>query len=93
MLLSGDRGQMGLQLSILLEGYEEFHEFNRRELRLIEPLRALRYIHYSAWLAERWDDPAFPLAFPWFNTVKYWEEHLMLLREQVERLAEPPLHV
>jgi Ser/Thr protein kinase RdoA (MazF antagonist) len=93
MLLSGDRTQMGIQLSILLEGYEEFHDFNRRELRLVEALRALRYIHYSAWLAERWDDPAFPMAFPWFNTPKYWEEHLVLLSEQIWRLDEEPLKV
>lgn len=91
MLLSGERAQMALQLSDLLEGYEEFNDFDRRELRLIEPLRALRLVHYTAWLAERWSDPAFPRAFPWFNTPKYWEEYLGTLREQLERLAEPPL--
>jgi Ser/Thr protein kinase RdoA (MazF antagonist) len=91
MLLSGDRPQMTLQLSDLLEGYEEFNDFDRRELRLIEPLRALRLVHYTAWLAQRWDDPAFPRAFPWFNTPKYWEEHVLTLREQCERLTAPPL--
>lgn len=93
MLLSGDRPQMTVQLSDLLEGYEEFHEFDRRELRLIEPLRTLRMIHYSAWLARRWNDPAFPRNFPWFNTRKYWEEQVVFLREQAERLEEPALQL
>ncbi|MFA7097452.1 MAG: serine/threonine protein kinase [Gammaproteobacteria bacterium] len=93
MLLSGDRTQMTIQLSDLLEGYEEFHEFDRRELRLIEPLRTLRMIHYSAWLARRWHDPAFPLNFPWFNTEKYWEEQVVFLREQAARLEEPVLQL
>lgn len=89
MLLSGDRMQMAAQLSELLEGYDEFRDFDRRELRLIEPLRTLRMIHYSAWLARRWHDPAFPLNFPWFNTEKYWEEQVVFLREQAMRLEEP----
>lgn len=91
MLLSGERPQMTAQLADVLEGYEEFHDFDRRELRLVEALRALRVVHYTAWLAARWDDPAFPRAFPWFNTPKYWEEHIRTLREQIERLAQPPL--
>ncbi|MDH5786122.1 MAG: serine/threonine protein kinase [Chromatiales bacterium] len=91
MLLSGDVGQMNSQLSELLEGYEEFCDFNRRELTLIEPLRALRLLYYAAWLARRWDDPAFHQAFPWFNTVKYWEEQVLTLREQQLRLELPPL--
>lgn len=91
MLLSGDRAQMSLQLDEILAGYEEFFDFDRRELALIEPLRTLRLLYYAAWLARRWDDPAFPMAFPWFNTVKYWEEQVLTLREQQLRLAEPPL--
>jgi Ser/Thr protein kinase RdoA (MazF antagonist) len=78
-------------LGALLDGYEEFAEFDRRELRLLEALRALRLIHYTAWLAERWDDPAFPQAFPWFNSPKYWEEHLLTLREQRLRMEQPAL--
>jgi len=91
MLLSGEPGDMLKQLSEILEGYEEFFEFDRRQLALIEPLRTLRLLHYSAWLARRWQDPAFPMAFPWFNTVKYWEEQVLTLREQQQRLAAPPL--
>jgi len=91
MLLSGERHEMIAQLSELLEGYDEFYEFNPRELQLIEPLRTLRMIQYAAWLARRWDDPAFPAAFPWFNTEQYWEEHILSLREQAMRLEQPPL--
>lgn len=91
MLLSGDRQEQLLQLDELLAGYEEFRDFDRRELRLIEALRTLRIMHYAAWLARRWDDPAFPRAFPWFNTPRYWEEHILTLREQLQRLDEPPL--
>ncbi|HEY0721163.1 MAG TPA: serine/threonine protein kinase [Gammaproteobacteria bacterium] len=91
MLLSGDRHEQLLQLDELLAGYEEFRDFDRRELRLIEALRTLRLMHYAAWLARRWDDPAFPMAFPWFNTPRYWEEHVLVLREQLQRLAEAPL--
>lgn len=91
MMLSGDRQQMSLQLDEILAGYEEFHDFDRRQLALIEPLRTLRLIHYAAWLARRRDDPAFALAFPWFGTVKYWEEQVLTLREQLLRLGEPPL--
>ncbi|MGF1644262.1 MAG: serine/threonine protein kinase [Thiotrichales bacterium] len=91
LLLSGDREQVALQLGEILAGYEEFHDFDRRALTLIEPLRTLRLLHYAAWLARRWTDPAFPLAFPWFNTVRYWEDHIVTLREQRQRLSEPPL--
>jgi Ser/Thr protein kinase RdoA (MazF antagonist) len=93
MLLSGDRAQRLGQLDEILAGYEEFFDFDRRQLALIEPLRTLRLLHYAAWLARRWDDPAFPQAFPWFNTVKYWEEQLLTLREQQFQLEEPPLHL
>ncbi|BAZ95331.1 serine/threonine protein kinase [Thiohalobacter thiocyanaticus] len=93
MLLSGERSEMALALSELIEGYELFREFNRRELALIEPLRTLRMIHYAAWLARRWDDPAFHQAFPWFNTDRYWEEHILGLREQAAAMNEPPLTI
>ncbi len=93
MLLSGTPSQMCLQLEEVLAGYEEFFDFDRRELALIEPLRTLRLLHYAAWLARRWNDPAFIMAFPWFNTVKYWEEQVLILREQQQRLSEPPLQL
>jgi Ser/Thr protein kinase RdoA (MazF antagonist) len=91
MLLSGERADMVRQLSDLLAGYEDFFDFNPRELHLIEALRTLRLIHYSAWLARRWDDPAFPVAFPWFNTQRYWQDRILELREQVALMDEPPL--
>lgn len=93
MLLSGDRAAMTRQLSDVLAGYEDFCEFDHRELHLIEALRTLRLIHYSAWLARRWDDPAFPTAFPWFNTTHYWQDRILELREQVALMEEPPLSV
>jgi Ser/Thr protein kinase RdoA (MazF antagonist) len=91
MLLSGDRAAMGRQLHHVLAGYEEFAEFERRELYLLEPLRTLRLIHYSAWIARRWDDPAFPAAFPWFNTQRYWQDRILELREQIALMEEEPL--
>jgi Ser/Thr protein kinase RdoA (MazF antagonist) len=91
MLLSGERADMVRQLSDLLAGYEDFCEFDPRELHLIEALRTLRLIHYSGWLARRWDDPAFPAAFPWFNTQRYWQDRILELREQVALMTEPPL--
>ncbi|MCA1799438.1 MAG: serine/threonine protein kinase [Xanthomonadaceae bacterium] len=91
MLLSGDRRDMTLQLAEVLDGYEEFHDFNRRELHLVEALRAMRMIHHSAWLAQRWEDPAFPAAFPWFGGQRYWEEQVLALREQLALLDEPAL--
>lgn len=91
MLLSGERADMVRQMSDLLAGYEDFVEFNPRELYLIEALRTLRLLHYSAWLAMRWDDPAFPAAFPWFNTQRYWQDRILELREQVALMDEPPL--
>jgi len=91
MLLSGSRDDMQRQLASILEGYEMFRMFDPTELALIEALRALRILHYSAWLARRWDDSAFPLAFPWFNTPRYWEDQLYTLREQQERLEQPVL--
>jgi len=91
MLLSGDRASMNQQLHDVLAGYEEFADFDRRELRLLEALRTLRLIHYSAWIARRWDDAAFPAAFPWFNTQRYWQDRILELREQVALMDEPPL--
>ena len=89
MLLSGQRDRQTAQLSEIVDGYNEFFDFNPRELRLVEALRTLRMIHYAAWLAKRWQDPAFPMAFPWFNTIRYWSEHILELREQFAALGEP----
>ena len=91
MFLSGDRDYMTERLADLLEGYSEFREFDVRELYLIEALRSLRLMHHSAWLARRWDDPAFPMAFPYFNTQQYWEDHILSLREQAALMDEAPL--
>lgn len=93
MLLSGDRRDRERQLSRALSGYEEFFAFDRRELCLIEALRTLRLIHYAGWLARRWDDPAFPAAFPWFNTQRYWQDRILELREQISQMEEAPLAV
>ena len=91
MLLSGERRQMTGQIDEVLSGYSEFMDFNPRELHLIEPLRTLRMIHYSAWLAQRWDDPTFSMHFPWFAEPRYWEEQILALREQAAIMNEPPL--
>ena len=91
MLLSGSREEMTRQLRDVLEGYEEFADFDRRELHLMEALRTLRLIHYAAWLAQRWGDPAFPMAFPWFNTQRYWQDRILELREQVSAMEEGAL--
>ncbi len=91
MFLSGDRDEQTPQLTALLRGYEEFRHFDARELHLIEALRSLRIMHYAAWLARRWEDPAFKQAFPWFNTRRYWDEHVLMLREQVALMQELPL--
>ena len=91
MLLSGERAEQTQQLGDLLAGYEDFHEFDPRELYLVEGLRTLRLIHYAAWIARRWDDPAFPAAFPWFNTQRYWQDRILELREQIALMDESPL--
>ncbi len=91
MLLSGERGDQSRQLADVLAGYEDFREFDTRELHLVEALRTLRLIHYAGWLARRWDDPAFPAAFPWFNTQRYWQDRILELREQIALMQEPPL--
>ena len=93
MLVSGDRRSITWQLSLLLEGYTQFSDFDERELALMEPLRSLRMLRYSAWLAERWSDPAFPRAFPDFGTPAYWSQQVTQLREQLETMSEPPLRV
>ncbi len=90
MLLSGNGLEQKAQLGCILDGYQEFGNFDFRELRMIPALRTLRMIGYSAWLARRWDDPAFPLAFPWFDSQKYWERHILELREQLLELREVP---
>jgi Ser/Thr protein kinase RdoA (MazF antagonist) len=91
MLLSGERAQQTQQLGALLDGYEQLRELDRRELRLIEVLRTLRLIHYSAWLAQRWSDPIFPINFPWFGSRDYWQGQVDLLIEQTEAMQEPAL--
>ena len=91
MLLSGDRASMSRQLREVLKGYEDFMHLERRELQILEALRTLRLMHYSAWIARRWDDPAFPAAFPWFNTQRYWQDRILELREQIALMQEEPL--
>ncbi len=91
MLLSGSRDEMTRQLAELLEGYRAFRDFDPRELHRLEALRTLRMVHYSAWIARRWDDPAFPAAFPFFGTDHYWQNQILALREQVAAMDEPPL--
>jgi Ser/Thr protein kinase RdoA (MazF antagonist) len=91
MLLSGERVQRQRQLGAILDGYEQLREFDRAELALIEPLRTLRLVHYSAWLARRWEDPSFPINFPWFGSSDYWQGQVQMLEEQLEQMAEPPL--
>jgi len=93
MFLSGDRARKTAQISELVEGYNEFYDFHPRELHLVESLRTLRMIHYAAWLASRWQDPAFPKSFPWFNSARYWGEHILELREQLSALDEPTLEI
>ncbi|MBL4572003.1 MAG: serine/threonine protein kinase [Gammaproteobacteria bacterium] len=93
MMLSGDRNQQQAQLLELVEGYNEFHNFRASELELVESLRTMRLMNYAAWLARRWEDPAFPMSFPWFNTERYWAEHITELREQLFLLDEPALRL
>jgi len=91
MLLSGEAEEMRIQLEDLLEGYQTFFEFDYSSVILIEALRTLRILHYAAWIARRWQDPAFPIAFPWFSSPRYWEEHILSLREQAAALNNPPI--
>lgn len=90
MLLAGDRTSQTRQLAAVLDGYERFMDFDRRELRLLEPLRTLRMLRHSAWIARRWRDPAFPIAFPWFESTKYWSEQTTRLEQQLDAMAEAP---
>ena len=91
MLLAGDRATATKQLKALLDGYRQFHDFRPEELALVEPLRTLRLLHYSYWLARRWEDPAFPAAFPWFGTQRYWQDRILELREQTSAMDDEPL--
>ncbi|MEE4279511.1 MAG: serine/threonine protein kinase [Halieaceae bacterium] len=93
MFLSGERHEQEMQLGELIAGYEEFNEFSARQLRWIEAMRSLRIIRHASWLARRWDDPAFPRAFPWFEGPRFWSDHILELREQFARVAEPPLRL
>lgn len=93
MLLSGDPDEMGVQMKDILDGYREFHDFDLRELQLVEALRTLRMLHHSAWLARRWEDPAFPIAFPWFGESRYWEDMVLGLREQLGKMQEPAIQL
>lgn len=93
MLLSGDRTRQSQQLTDIIEGYREFRDFDPVELHLVEPLRTLRMLHFSAWIARRWDDPAFPRAFPWFDSPRYWGDRILDLRNQLAELNEPPLRL
>lgn len=87
MLLDGDPDARARQLDVLLQGYEQFSLFDPGQLALLEPLRAARMLEYAAWIAGRWDDPAFPASFPWFGQPRFWEEHLANLDEQLGRLS------
>lgn len=89
MMLPGSQQESPHQLQHILDGYYEFRDFDLRELHLIEALRTLRIIHYSGWLAKRWQDPAFPTSFPWFNSLKYWENELTIIRNQIALLDDP----
>lgn len=91
MLLSGNQQEQQLQLSTLLEGYEQEFEFNTQQLSLIEPLRSMRIIHYVNWINKRWSDPAFPLNFPWFITDQYWKELLQSLQQQIINMQVAPI--
>ncbi len=93
MFLSGDRTEQTPQLEALLEGYRSFRRFDARELHLLEALRSLRIMHYTAWIARRWEDPAFKIAFPWFDSPRYWDDHILSLKEQVALMQEEPLQL
>ena len=93
MMLSGEREEQTIQLDAILEGYRTFADFDNSQIQLIEPLRTLRIMYHAAWLAVRWEDPAFPRAFPFFNTPRYWSDHILELREQAARLQEPAIEL
>ena len=91
MLLSGERSEQMRQIGVILDAYNEFFDFDPRTLAYIEALRCLRIMYHAAWIARRWEDPAFPSAFSWFGTARYWSEHVLSLREQRALMDEPPL--
>ncbi len=91
MLLSGGPSDQQRQWGEIVEGYQQFADFDYREMRLVEPLRALRMLHHAAWVSHRWIDPAFPRAFPWFGEERYWDGYVADLREQLNAIDEPPL--
>ncbi|MEO2174702.1 MAG: stress response kinase A, partial [bacterium] len=93
MMLSGDYGEQTQQLTAILRGYKDFCSFDYSQIRLIEPLRTLRMMYHANWLARRWEDPAFPRAFPFFNTQRYWSDHILELREQWAKLSEPAIQI
>ena len=93
MLMNGDKAEQRMQLETIIEAYEEFSPFNSDEIALIEPLRAMRFVYYLAWLIRRWDDPAFPRNFPWLTGEDYWRSQISTFTEQVKVLQEPPLQL
>ena len=93
MLLSGEREEQLQQLESIRNGYEVFRPFPYHQLKWIEALRTIRLIKHTAWVAERWSDPAFPAAFPWFTGVQYWSSHILSLREQLSAIQEAPLFI
>ncbi|HGA3141822.1 TPA: serine/threonine protein kinase [Enterobacter hormaechei] len=93
MLLNGDKAEQRMQLETIIEAYEEFIPFNSDEIALIEPLRAMRFVYYLAWLIRRWEDPAFPRNFPWLTGEDYWRNQISTFTEQVKVLQEPPLQL
>lgn len=90
MLIGQDDQELQMQLSELIEGYEEHCAFERRQLEWIEPLRTLRLMRHSAWLVARWQDPAFPRAFPWVIGEEYWDQHIRILEQQRQALERGP---
>lgn len=93
MLLNGDKAEQRIQLEMIIEAYEEFTPFNLDEIALIEPLRAMRLVYYLSWLLKRWEDPAFPVNFPWLTEEDYWRRQITTFLEQIKVLQEPPLRL
>ena len=91
MMLHGERHEQLLQLEVMLEGYEEFCSFDTKQLTLIEPLRAMRMMHYMGWIAKRWQDPAFSRHFAWFTDEQYWQQQVTVLQEQIDNMQKSPL--
>jgi Ser/Thr protein kinase RdoA (MazF antagonist) len=86
MLLPGRDAEGARQRGLLIEAYRQFRPFDLCWLRLVEPLRAFRFVFYAAWIARRWRDSAFPAAFPHFGSASYWENETRDLEEHVDRL-------